>query len=120
MALKRCKSCIALAVAVCVFSLGVRAQSPRFSFDNEVRSQARNGSVPDKPSEKVRAEVGKMIAEAKAGRTGAPRAPQFPPPQSNSLSKTAKIAIVAGIVIVVVVIIAVKSFKYDCKSRCVL
>ena len=72
------------------------------------------------PNEKLRADVAQMVAETKDGRKGALATSQFPTSQRNNLSKTAKIAIVAGIVIVVVAIIAVHSFKYDCKSRCVL
>ena len=72
-------------------------------------------------NEKLKSDVAKMIAETKAGRKGAPAAPQFPMPQRNNLSKTAKIAIVAGIVLVVIAIIIVHEVRdFHCESRCVL
>jgi hypothetical protein len=64
--------------------------------------------------------VTKLVAETKAGKRSVVPSSQFPPPHSNSLAKAAKIGIVVAIVVVVFAIVAVKSFKYDCKSRCVL
>jgi hypothetical protein len=69
---------------------------------------------------KWKADVAKLVAETKAGKRSVVPNSQFPQPHSNSLSKAAKIGIVVAIVVVVVAIVAVKSFKYDCKSRCVL
>jgi hypothetical protein len=86
---------------------------------------ARNpsSSEPEARSEKnakVRADIAKLVADAKAGKVS-PRKSQFPPPQSNGLSKGAKIAIVAGIVVVILAIIIVHEIKnIHCESRCVL
>jgi len=119
--MKRTPARSAVACAL-IMSLDVMAYgqlTPQSKTTNHFLTNPRVLSTA-KPNEKLRADVAKMVAETKAGRTGAPATSQFPSPQRNNLSKTAKIAIVAGIVIVVVAIIAVHSFKYDCKSRCVL
>ena len=47
-------------------------------------------------NEKLKADVTKLLADAKAGKLKMP-AQHFPQPQRNNLSKGAKIAIVAGI-----------------------
>jgi len=74
-----------------------------------------------KSREKLKSDVAKMVAETKAGRSGAPATSPFSQPQRNNLSKTAKVAIVAGIILVVVAIIIVHEVRnVHCESRCVL
>ena len=74
-----------------------------------------------KINEKVKADMLKLLADAKAGKVRPAPASQFPATKGNNLSKTAKIAIVVGVVLVVVAIIVVHEVKnLDCKSRCVL
>jgi len=107
---------------VLIMSLAVMAygqSSPQAKATNQFLTNSLSPSTAQ-PNEKLKSDVAKMLAATRADRTGAPASSQFPVPQRNNLSKTAKIAIVAGIVIAVVAIIAVHSFKYDCKSRCVL
>jgi hypothetical protein len=70
---------------------------------------ARTGSDPKEPEvksatpaektqaqEKLKADVTKLVADAKAGKLKVP-AQHFPQPKRNNLSTGAKIAIVAGI-----------------------
>ena len=111
-------------VGACVLIISVAAatvaqSSPTSKTTSQFLANSDALSTP-KSGEKLKSDVAKMVAETKAGRRGAPATSPFPQAQRNNLSKTAKIAIVAGIVIVVFAIIAVHSFKYDCKSRCVL
>ena len=118
------KRSLARSAVVCVLIMSLAVMlygqsAPQSKTTNQFLRDPGTAS-PTKPNEKLRADVAKMIGETKAGRKGIPATSQFPTPQGNNLSKTAKIAIIAGIVIVVVAIIAVHSFKYDCKSRCVL
>src|SRR5690349_24729254 len=104
---------------ICIGAAALAQSSPPSKTTNRFMTNPGTVSTP-KSGEKLKSDVAKMVAETKAGRNGVPATSPFPQAQRNNLSKTAKIAIVAGIVIVVVAIIAVHSFKYDCKSRCVL
>ena len=121
-ALKR--SAVAFILAICVFTVTVRAQSPATAVPTheQLASSSDDKANPAQRNDKVRSDVSKMVAEAKTGRTGPPPAPQFPAPQRNNLSKTAKIAIVAGIVLVIVAIVIVHEVKngFHCESRCVI
>jgi hypothetical protein len=74
------------------------------------------------PHDKLRADVQKLIAEAKAGKVAPTARPQIQPAKSNNLSKGAKIAIGVGIAVVVIAIFVKyqKDHFFDCKSRCVL
>jgi len=100
--------------------MSVFAQSQSISARRTAVTPVASESVADLRSEKVRSDVSKMVAEAKAGRAGPPRNTQFSPPHSNNLSKTAKIAIIVGVVLVIAAIVVWKNFKYECKSRCVI
>ncbi len=106
---------IACALILSVASTNVPSQS--------LAAGSASSSEPEARSEKnakVRADMAKLVADAKAGKVS-PRKSQFPPPQSNGLSKGAKIAIVAGIVLVVLAIIIVHEVRnIHCESRCVL
>ena len=113
------RASVACALILSILSTTAFAQSPATAITGAYTIPAAP-TIADTRADKVRADVSKMVATAKAGRVGPPRNAQISPPHSNSLSKTAKIAIVIGVVVVIVAIIAVKSFKYDCKSRCVL
>lgn len=57
-----------------------------------------------KPNEKLKADMAKLVADAKAGKLKMP-AQQFPQPKKNNLSKGVKIAIGAGIAGAVIFII---------------
>ena len=117
------KSAVAFVLAICVFTVTVRAQSPAtaVSTHQQLASPSNDRLHPAQRNDKVKSDVLKMVAEARAGRTAPPAAPQFPLPQRNNLSKTAKIAIVAGIVLVIVAIVIVHGVKnVHCESRCVI
>jgi Flp pilus assembly protein TadB len=108
----------------CALILGVAApfasaQSNSASNEANARSQSSDAPKAGAPNAKVRADIAKLVADAKAGKV-APRSSQFPQRQSNSLSKGAKIAIVAGIAVVVLAIIVVHSVNnIHCETRCV-
>ncbi|HXT62538.1 MAG TPA: hypothetical protein VN696_05840 [Pyrinomonadaceae bacterium] len=117
------KSAVAFVLAICVFTVTVRAQSPATAVPThqQLASPSDDRLNPAQRNDKVKSDVLKMVADARAGRTGPPAAPQFPLPQRNNLSKTAKIAIVAGIVLVIVAIVIVHGVKnVHCESRCVI
>ncbi len=73
----------------------------------EAAARAGTGTEAGKeaqPNEKLKADILKLVADAKAGKTGMafPRPQQ--PPQRNSLSKGQKIAIGVGIAVAVIVV----------------
>jgi len=57
-----------------------------------------------KPNEKLKADMAKLVADAKAGKLKMP-AQHFPQTQRNNLSKGAKIAIGAGIAAAIIFVI---------------
>ena len=73
------------------------------------------------PSEKLRADMLKLVAAAKAGKVTPRPGPQIPTGKGNNLSKRAKIAIVAVIALVVVALIITHQIRNaGCNTRCVL
>jgi len=117
---------IAIGVLSCFFGVSAYA---RAAVDSNPSAKPADSSVkPDaaagrdgKANEKVKADMLKLVAEAKAGKVRPAPASQFPATKRNNLSTTAKIVIIAGIVLVVLAIIVVHDLKnLDCKSRCVL
>jgi hypothetical protein len=114
------RSAVACALVVSLAAVAFSQSSPQSRTTNQFITRS-DASSTAKTSEKLKSDVAKMVAETKAGRSGAPAASSFPQPQRNNLSKTAKIAIVAGIVLVVVAIIIVHEVRqFHCESRCVL
>ena len=81
-------------------------------------------SVTDeaRPEAKLKSDMEKLIAEARAGKVIPAARPQIQPTKSNNLSKTAKIAIGVGIAVIVLAIIYKheKDNFFNCKSRCVI
>ncbi len=64
------------------------------------------------PNEKLKAEMVKLVADAKAGKVAPSERPQIQPAKSNNLSKGTKIAIGVGIAVAVIaVILIVKADK---------
>jgi hypothetical protein len=117
---------VAVAVISCFSGGSIYA---RGATDSDTSAKAADSSGKSdvsvsrrgKTNEKVRADMLKLLADAKAGKVSTAPASQFPATKGNNLSKTAKIAIVAGVVLVVLAIIVVHDVKnLDCKSRCVL
>lgn len=113
-------SALACALMISVSGVMFAQSSPQSETTKQFLTNPGLVSAP-KSNQKLKSDVAKMVAETKAGRSGAPAASSFPPPQRNNLSKTAKIAIVAGIVLVIVAIIIVHEVRdLNCESRCVL
>ena len=117
---------IGIAMVSCFSGASIYAR-PATDSDTPAKAADSSGK-PDtsvsrdvKINEKVKADMLKLLADAKAGKVRPAPASQFPATKGNNLSKTAKIAIVVGVVLVVVAIIVVHEVKnLDCKSRCVL
>jgi len=59
------------------------------------------------PNEKLKADMVKLVADAKAGKVAPAERPQIQPAKTNKLSKGTKIAIGVGIAIAVVVVIVI-------------
>lgn len=74
------------------------AASP--AFDTASKKEAQ-------PNEKLRTDVTKLIADAKAGKVTPAARPQIQPAQKNNLSKGTKIAIGVGIALAVVAIVII-------------
>src|SRR5687767_6376686 len=63
------------------------------------------------PNDKLRADMLKLVADAKAGKLTPAERPQIQPAKSNNLSKKTKIAIGVGIAVAVIAIIVIKHEK---------
>ena len=63
------------------------------------------------PNDKLRSDVSRLLADARAGRVGTTIAPRQQPAQSNNLSKRAKvtIAVVVAAVVITAIVIASKA-----------
>jgi hypothetical protein len=88
-------------------ALGVTSASANTPTGAEVKPEAASnqpapraaGDREAKPGEKLKADVSKMVADARAGRSATTLPPrQQPPQQSNNLSKGQKLAIAAVVV----------------------
>jgi len=101
------KSIVSLVLALVLsFTFCATSASARPSVDDEVKSAENNGTSAH-PNEKLRTDMLKLVADAKAGKVvPAPRS-QMQPEKSNNLSKGAKIAIGVGIAVAVIAIIVV-------------
>jgi TRAP-type uncharacterized transport system fused permease subunit len=98
-------------------TLGVRAAFARGSSEPETKA-AETASQPvgpsksevaptEKPNQKLRADMIKLVRDAKAGKVVPAARPQIQPAQSNSLSKGAKVAIGVGIAVAVIAVIVI-------------
>jgi hypothetical protein len=107
-------------IVVFALNISIGTQSARAQSLSNPKTTLSQTQVASENKAKVRADVARLVADAKAGKI-VPRSSQFPPPQSNSLSTVAKIAIVAGIIVVVLAIIIVHEVRnIHCEARCVL
>jgi len=59
------------------------------------------------PNERLRADMVKLVADAKAGKVAPAERPQIQPAKSNNLSKGTKIAIGVGIAVAVVAVVLI-------------
>lgn len=87
---------VALAICVCsvsVFADGTKTGEPATS--REVKATSEKGS--SKADAKLKKDMEKLVADAKAGKVAPPQQ-QFPRTAKSNLSKTTKIAILAAAV----------------------
>ena len=88
---------LALVLMLCVCSVSVFADGPKTSkLTSSPEVKAASEKATDKPDGKLKKEMEKLVADAKAGKV-APAPQQFPNPTRNNLSTTAKIGIAAAI-----------------------
>ena len=74
----------------------------------ETRLESAAAAKKDaQPSEKLKADMVKLVADAKAGKVAPAERPQIQPAKSNNLSKRAKIAIGVGIAVAVVAVVLI-------------
>ena len=106
--LKRIASMTLVTLIVFTFC---RSAAYATTFSGDEVKPAENTATDDvakkQVNEKLRADMLKLVADAKAGRVAPAPLPQMQPQKSNSLSKGAKIAIGVGIAVAVIAIIVV-------------
>jgi hypothetical protein len=92
------KKVVSLVVAVtllcCLYGTSTYAKSGSDPKEPEVKSATP--AEKSQAQEKLKADVTKLVADAKAGKLKVP-AQQFPQPKRNNLSTGAKIGIIAAI-----------------------
>lgn len=97
-------------VTLIVFTFCRSSAYARTFSGDEVKpaeNTAPDNAAKKQVNEKLRADMLKLVADAKAGRVAPAPLPQMQPQKSNSLSKGAKIAIGVGIAVAVIAIIVV-------------
>jgi hypothetical protein len=80
---------------------------------SEAPKPASSASKETKPNEKLRTDVLKLVADAKAGKVAPRAAEQFPRSGRNNLSTGAKIGIGAAIAGAIVVIVILAKLNSD-------
>ena len=98
------------------------SSGPSEKIPQPIVDQVISVNTEARPDAKLRAEMEKLVADARAGKVIAAARPQIQPAKSNSLSKKAKVAIGVGIAVIVLAVI-IKHEKdnfFNCKSRCVI
>lgn len=101
-------------VTALVCALGGTSAFANSASDPEAKPKAAETPSADtakktevQPNTKLRADVLKLVTEAKAGKLKLAERPQIQPARSNNLSKGTKIAIGVGIAVAVIAIILV-------------
>ena len=101
-------------VALLIFTLCGSSTYARTSSGDEVKPAEKTASeegAKKQSNEKLRTDILKLVADAKAGKLTPATRPQQPK-NSNSLSKGAKIGIAVGVAVAVIaIIIIVKADK---------
>ena len=98
------------------------SSGPSEKIPQPIVDQVISVNTEARPDAKLRAEMEKLVADARAGKVIPAARPQIQPAKSNSLSKKAKVAIGVGIAVIVLAVI-IKHEKdnfFNCKSRCVI
>jgi hypothetical protein len=121
--LKKFSSVIVVFALCC--SLGVPTAFGGSSSEPETKSKvAETATKPvgpgksevapiEKPNEKLRADMLKLVRDAKAGKVTLPAKSQIQPPTSNNWSKETKVAVGVGVAVAVVVLILVVKHEKD-------
>lgn len=106
-------------------TLGVHTAFARGSSNPESKGKAtdtaselvgpdKSGVAPiEKPNGKLRADMLKLVRDAKAGKVMLPAKSQIQPAKSNNWSKGTKIAVGVGVAVAVVVLILVVKHEKD-------
>jgi len=100
-------------VALLIFSLSGSSIYARTSSRDELKpaeNTATKEGAKNQKNEKLRTDILKLLADAKAGKVAPVLRPQQPK-NSNSLSKAAKVGIVVGIAVAVIAIIVIAKDK---------
>ena len=111
--IRRLASFMLAALTLC--AIGVTSASANTQTEAKVKSEVAStqpapradSGKEAKPGEKLKTDVSKLVADARAGRSGSTQPPrqQQPPTQGNNLSKGQKIAIGLAITVGVLAII---------------
>lgn len=109
--MKRIVPCgIACFLICCLLGTSTYARSSSDPKEPKVKSETPAEKI--QAQEKLKADVTKLVADAKAGKLKMP-AQQFPQPQRNNLSTGAKIGIIAAIAGAIVLIAVVAHVTSD-------
>jgi hypothetical protein len=120
--LKKLASLSVVAALICTLG-GVRAFAQ--SLSSLEGKSARLSEAPvtgdglkteAQPKQGLKADIAKLVADARAGKGLTIVDPQSQPAQSNSLSKTTKIALAVGIglaIVLVIIVIHAKNHLFD-------
>lgn len=117
-----------LAIAL-VCTVGGTSASANTTSEPDSKSKMATSSEPgtaagkeENPNEKLRADVRKLVADARAGKVAPATRSHIQPARSNNLSTKAKVAIGVGIAVIVLALIVNHERKnfFNCKSRCVI
>ena len=101
---------VAFALVCCFCGTSVYARTGSDPKEPEVKSATAVEKT--QAQEKLKADVTKLVSDAKAGKLKMP-AQQFPQPQRNNLSTGAKIGIIAGIAGAIIVIAMLVKLNSD-------
>ena len=118
--LKRFASLMVVIALFC--TMGVHSAFARDSSEPETKGKAaselvgpvKSGVTPsEKPNEKLRADMLKLVRDAEAGKVIPPGKSQIQPARSNNWSKGTKIAVGVGVAVAVVVVILIVRHQKD-------
>lgn len=101
--MKRIAACGIACVLICCLT-GTSTYARSSSDPKEPKVKSETAAEKTQAQEKLKADVTKLVADAKAGKLKMP-AQHFPQTKRNNLSKGAKIAIGAGIAAAVIFIV---------------
>lgn len=109
--MKRIVACGIACFLICCL-LGTLTHARSSSDPKEPKVKSETPAEKTQAQEKLKADMTKLVADAKAGKLKMP-AQQFPQPQRNNLSTGAKIGIIAAIAGAIVLIAVVAHVTSD-------